>query len=112
MRRFQQSKEPSLYKNLILSLLLFALAAGIFYSGIRSLSADTDAAELKTLTEALQRNVVLCYTLEGSYPESLDYLKEHYGIRYDEDKYFVAYEVLGENIMPDITIIERNEGSL
>lgn len=109
MRRFQQKKQTSPYRNLVISLLLFLLITGVFYFGIQSLSTTADHAELQTLTDAIQRNVVLCYTLEGSYPESLAYLKEHYGLRYDEDKYFVAYEVLGENIMPDITIIRRNE---
>ena len=43
----------------------------------------------------------------GRYPESLKYLEEHYPLRYDKEKYFIGYEVLGENIMPDITIISR-----
>ena len=45
--------------------------------------------------------------MEGSYPESLQYLKEHYGLTYDDDKFFVDYQTLGSNIMPDVTIIDR-----
>lgn len=96
------------YRNFLCSVLLFLIIFLCFCFGVEKLSSGTEQTELQILTQAVERNTVLCYTLEGSYPESLDYLKEHYGLHYDEDKYFVAYEVLGQNIMPDITIIERN----
>lgn len=55
------------------------------------------------------RSITYCYTIEGAYPESLDYLKEHYGLVYDEDLFFVDYRVSGSNILPDITVIERGD---
>lgn len=112
MKRFQQKKAPFYHKNFIISILLFLLILSILLFHLQSLTQVTDQAELQTLTLAIQRNVTLCYTLEGSYPESLDYLKTHYGLRYDEKKYFVGYEVFGENVIPDITIVKRNGGSL
>lgn len=45
--------------------------------------------------------------MEGSYPESLDYLKEHYGITYDPEKYIVDYEIIGSNLMPDVKVFAR-----
>ena len=66
-----------------------------------------DQEEMQTLQNAITRNVTTCYTLEGSYPQSLGYLKKHYGLHYDENKYFVDYQPLGANIMPDITIIRK-----
>ena len=60
----------------------------------------------RTLQTAVTRSVTCCYE-EGSYPESLDYLKEHYGLHYDESKYFVDYQPIGSNIMPDITIMRK-----
>ncbi|MBS6195084.1 MAG: hypothetical protein KH828_05840 [Clostridiales bacterium] len=98
----------SFHKNFLCSVLLFLLIFIVFCFGINSLSDDTEQAEMQTLTQAIERGTILCYTLEGSYPESLEYLKENYGLYYDEDRYFVGYEVLGQNIMPDITIIKRS----
>ena len=66
-----------------------------------------DQEEMQTLQNAITRSVTTCYTLEGSYPQSLGYLKKHYGLHYDENKYFVDYQPLGANIMPDITIIRK-----
>lgn len=47
--------------------------------------------------------------LEGVYPESLEYLKEHYGLTYNEDRYIVNYEALGSNLMPDVTVMEKQD---
>ena len=40
-----------------------------------------------------------------AYPESLSYLEEHYGITYDKENYVVDYEIIGSNILPDVTVI-------
>jgi hypothetical protein len=47
---------------------------------------------------------VFCYGTEGAYPESLAYLREHYGLQYDEDKYIVDYEIVGKNIRPQVRV--------
>ena len=61
----------------------------------------------ETLETALHRAAVYCYSIEGTYPESLEYLETVYGITYDKSRFFVDYQVLGSNLMPDITVIER-----
>ena len=55
----------------------------------------------------LRRAVVSCYALEGRYPPDVKYLQEQYGLQLNEEKYIVHYEVFAENIMPDITVLER-----
>ena len=49
------------------------------------------------------------YTLEGRYPETLQELKDTCGIQYDTALFFVDYQIAGANILPDITVIERQE---
>ncbi len=53
------------------------------------------------------RSITHCYAVEGTYPSSLEYLKENYGLTYDETVFFVDYQTIGSNILPDVTIIER-----
>ena len=48
-----------------------------------------------------------CYSVEGVYPESLEYLKENYGLTYNEDLFYVDYRTTGANLIPDVTIIEK-----
>ena len=109
MARFQYWKAPHTYRKIVLSVCAFTLVTGVFYQGIESLSSSTQKRQKESLENALIRNITYCYAVEGSYPESLDYLKEHYGLTYDEDRFFVDYQVIGANILPDITIVEKGE---
>lgn len=84
---------------LVLSFLVF------FFQGIRTVDHTTAAEQSKSLEQAIRRSVAQCYAVEGTYPPSLDYLKEHYGLFYDTELFYVDYTAIGSNIMPDISII-------
>ena len=60
------------------------------------------------LETALRRAAGVCYAAEGIYPPTLDYITEHYGIQIDRSRYSVFYEVFAENIMPEITVFDKN----
>ena len=83
----------------ILSFLLF------FFQGVYAVDNTTSEEQAKSLEEAIRRSIIQCYAVEGTYPPSLDYLKQHYGIFYDSNLFYVDYTPIGSNIMPDITII-------
>ena len=107
MARFQYRKKKHTYRRFVLSACVFAGIIAAFYQGTQSLSSGAEKRQRESLENALTRGVTYCYTVEGAYPESLDYLKENYGLVYDEDLFIVDYKVEGSNIMPDITIIEK-----
>ena len=89
------------------SLLLFCAVVLTMLYGFQN-AAETSAAENLRMTEdSLRRAVVSCYALEGQYPSDITYLQEHYGLQIDMDRYRVHYEIFAENIMPDITVLER-----
>lgn len=75
-------------------------------SGIRSGAAVEGRRQLE---QALWRAAVVCYTTEGSYPPDVEYLVEHYGIQIDTERYVVQYQVQGQNLMPDITVLEAGD---
>ena len=107
MARFQYRKAPHTYRKFVLSVCAFTLITGIFYQGIESLSSSTQKRQKESLENALMRSITYCYTIEGAYPESLDYLKEHYGLQIDERRYTIRYMAFAENLMPDITVLEN-----
>ena len=109
MKRFERKKQKNLFGNLFVSLALFALVIALFYSGVTSLSERTVSEQKETLETALHRAAVYCYSIEGTYPESLEYLEDHYGLTYDDDKYVVSYEVTASNLMPSIDVFALNE---
>ena len=59
------------------------------------------------MEDALRRAAVACYAAEGIYPPDISYLEEHYGIQIDKDRFAVYYDVFASNLMPDITVIEK-----
>ena len=89
------------------SILIFLLIFLLFYKGVGSVSQTASEQQMENLQQAIRRSTVHCYAVEGSYPESLDYLKEHYGITYDPEKYIVDYEIIGSNLMPDVKVFAR-----
>ena len=61
-----------------------------------------------SLEQAIIRSAVHCYAVEGAYPSKLAYLEENYQLEIDHDKFIVHYDIFSPNIVPEITIIDRN----
>ena len=108
MNRFEQ-KHISFGRKLLflLPVLAFLILFVLFIQGISSVSESTLSKQQESLETALERSISQCYAVEGSYPPSLEYLKQHYGLLYDEDNFFVDYEYYGSNLLPEVTVLRR-----
>ncbi len=109
MSRFQYEKQSYKPSGLLLSAAVFLAVTIFFVQGLSSLSDSTRRRQKESLENAITRSVTYCYAVEGTYPENLDYLKRNYGLAYDEEAFFVDYRVVGSNVLPDITIIEKGD---
>ncbi len=106
MNRFaHEKKSHSLLRQILTTAVIFFCAAFFLVIGVNAVNSTANEEQAKSLQTAITRSAVQCYAAEGAYPESLDYLCEHYGISWDSDKYVVDYEILGANLMPTITVI-------
>jgi len=107
MNRFEK---PSIFRKiqkLSLPLLGFILLFIVFIKGIASVSETTIDKQKESLTTALNRSITQCYAVEGTYPPSLEYIEDHYGLTYDHDKFFVDYQVYGANMYPTVTVLTK-----
>ena len=109
MKRFVYRKQKDSRTRMLLSACVFLVVIFVFFQGISSISSGTRKRQRESLENAVMRSVTHCYAVEGTYPSDLDYLKQNYGLTYNEDLFFVDYRTIGSNILPDITIIEREE---
>ena len=82
-------------------LLCFSLA-------VSRLEQDRRAEEKQLLEDVLRRTAAACYAAEGFYPPDVGYMQQYYGLQYDESRYIVHYEVFASNLMPDITVLDKN----
>lgn len=92
---------PAAFVFAVVCVLVFFLAA------LGNLDVGQQEEGKMQLDRALRRAAVACYAAEGIYPPSLEYMEEYYGIQIDHSRYLVVYDVFAENLMPDITVLER-----
>jgi len=106
--------KKSIYKKTILAkiwgglspvILTLAVALMIFF-GLSETEKSSRAEGLRILEESIRRATVKCYAVEGSYPSSIAYIENKYGIHIDRSKYIVDYKIFADNIMPSIMVIE------
>lgn len=87
---------------LVLAVIFTAVCVPVLQEDIR----ETGRAAVR---EAVLRGAVECYTLEGAYPESLEYLEKHYGLTVNKKEYIVTYEVFADNQLPTVQVLVRGE---
>ena len=107
MEQNVEKKKKDYKKGYILPVCIFILVM-LFY-GVNSVTNATAQKEQESLKKAVVQSAVHCYSVEGAYPDSLDYLKKHYGITWDESKYKVTYEIIAKNIRPEVKVIPLQE---
>ncbi len=90
--------------GIIFTILMFVILAGFLYGQVKNMSKEVEQSDVDMLKDALENAVVTCYAIEGSYPESLEYIEEHYGVIIDREKYFVDYENNLINMKPQISV--------
>ena len=105
MNRFQKTPARSEFWGRAASVVFFLAILAAFITGLDSLSGITARQEADGLRDSILQSAVHCYALEGFYPDSLAYLEDHYGLTYKQDKYLVTYEIIGSNLMPDVSVI-------
>ncbi|NLI55147.1 MAG: hypothetical protein GX417_12670 [Clostridiales bacterium] len=98
-------------RGLIFAVAVFALLAVLFLVSLFSAARRNDAREREVVESALQRAIVTCYAVEGKYPPSLEYIYENYGVRVDESRYAVFYDVIAANVMPSVQVMRIGGGS-
>ena len=89
----------------IAAIIIIILAISLFGFALRNLESGGSEAQRARLEDSIRRAAVACYAAEGRYPEDMAYLETHYGLRPDYERYAVFYEIHGENLMPEITVV-------
>jgi len=106
--RFQKTKkDKSIVYRLFLPIGLFAIVIILFIRSMDNMRQNSISQQQDALNNALRRCIVHNYATEGYYPPSLDYIIEHYQLIYNEDLFFVDYQPLAQNILPEVQVIRR-----
>jgi hypothetical protein len=97
--------KTALYMIIILLIFVVLLIA----NGVSEYRKKYEAAYLVNVKTAVYDTLITCYSLEGRYPESLEYLADHYGLVLNKEKYIFGYELVGSNLFPDFEVVPYND---
>ena len=98
-------------RSAIVPILFTLVVMAMIVFGLRETEVSSRAEGLRILEDSVRRAVAKCYAVEGSYPESVAYIEENYGVHVDRTKYVVHYDIFASNIMPDIMVIEYDKNN-
>ena len=74
---------------------------------VNRIGASQEQAETEIVRIAIKDAALTCYAVEGAYPADLEYLRKHYRLAYDEDRYLVTYDAFSSNLIPSVYVTER-----
>lgn len=108
MHRFttKETKHTDKRQRIKLWYLILPLLIALFYFTASSVNDSTTKRQKESLENALNKDIIHCYAVEGFYPPSLAYIEEHYGLTYNHQLFAIDYQPIASNLRPDITILE------
>ena len=99
-------------KKDVAAILIFIALIIAFVFLINNITGQGNGRELEIVRDAVKNAALTCYAVEGMYPDDLTYLREHYNLSYNEERYIVSYQPLASNLMPAIKVVERGSQEL
>lgn len=94
-------------KNTFIACLVFIVIVVFCSITTGKVDNNLDKQEINTLKNAIENAIVTCYSIEGVYPESIDYIIDNYGVVIDKKKFSVNYSIFATNVRPRVEIIKN-----
>ena len=104
MTRGERRRRRRLVLVLTAAVAAIALAVALAVGAARH---NAVAQGAQSVREAVLRAAAQCCAVEGSYPSTIEYLEEHYGLVVNRDDYAVTYEAFAANVAPSVSVVPR-----
>lgn len=101
------SKKLKKYIAPVITVFMFVLVLCWFLKGVSNTEQVSRHKQIEVVKASVESSITLCYSMEGVYPSDIEYLKENYGVNYDDEKYIVHYDCFASNVRPTVTVIEK-----
>ena len=95
-----------LLRNAVFPILFSVAIICMIIFGLQQTEQSSRTEGLRILEDSIRRAVIVCYAVEGRYPDSLEHIENNYGIYIDRSKYTVYYSIFASNLLPEITVVE------
>lgn len=98
---------PSAVRGSVCMLTVFAVMLALVLTGLSRTDESVRSGGSQSAEEAVRRSALCCYTLEGAYPDSYEYLRVNYPAGINEALYSIHYVAFAPSLMPDITAVRQ-----
>jgi len=92
-------------RTAVVPVLFTVVVVGMIIFALNQTEQSSRAEGLRILEDSIHRAVVVAYAIEGRYPESIEYIEEHFGVYIDRTRFVVHYKIFASNLFPDIAVI-------
>ena len=86
----------------MITIVLFSILAPA-----NTFTSNAESRQTKAIEAIIDKALIQCYALEGSYPPNLEYL-ESYGVILDKAHFNYYFEGIGSNVKPIVKVFENN----
>jgi hypothetical protein len=104
MLTFRKKRKGSNRLAIVVTIAVFAAFVMFVIVMLRDASATSEEEEIRMVHESIVRAAVSCYSFEGFYPADIEYLVEHYNLILDRERFFIYYDRIAANILPNIIV--------
>ncbi|MDR1664457.1 MAG: hypothetical protein LBR83_06025 [Clostridiales bacterium] len=88
--------------------IFFILVIGFVFMylmyGMMQFGDGSEGRNVESIARIIDKALVQCYALEGSYPTDIAHVAD-YGVIFDDDKYIYHYEYSGGNLKPTVMVL-------
>lgn len=84
--------------------LVLAIAGWFVYGSIReNMLAQGELSVRNAILDSAKQ----CCAIEGTYPPSLRYLEDNYGLVINRKDYTITYDAFAENVIPSVVVLAK-----
>ena len=85
---------------------IVALVCGCWFAN-NAINANLREQGAVSVRNAILNSAKQACAIEGSYPTSIEYLEQNYGLSINRDDYAITYQVFAENVMPSVVVLPK-----
>ena len=92
--------------RVIVAVIIIAIVVAAVFAFL-SVSISMREQAAASIRDSILDAAKQCAAIEGSYPPSVKYLEDNYGLRVNENDYIITYDVFASNIMPTVLVLPK-----
>lgn len=93
------------FRGIVVTGVVFLAMVLALWLGLSQVDHRSGNAETAALEAAVRRAAVLCYSVEGRYPYTVEELCRNYGLTYNQDRFIISMDAFASNLLPDIRVL-------